>query len=978
MCLAAVVLAASTLALTIALLSGGGTSDKASDPPIRVEALMRRAVAEIERGDVEAGRRRIAEVLRAEPDHPKALLYQGQFARERGDLGAALASWRRVPDDAGRVAATARYLEAALQLELRQAVAAERLLRRASELNPAYLAPHERLLTVYVAQMRADDIRAELAEIEKLRPLTLDELALELVAEDRILDVEQGVVVTRGFVETDPGDIPSRTALARYLSEDRPVEATAVLTDVLAAKPDHEQARAFLAGLHLDRGDVPAAERLFDGHQPTKDSPAIAWLVFGRLREAADDWAAAGDAYVEAVRRRPNDGRARYWLGQVLERLGRREEAVPQLDRAKLLDDLNAEAYRVSRGDRGRPDLLSPVLVNVANLLVRLGRMQEAELWYDHALKADPGNVAARQGYQAAREAVVVAYEESLPEVKPIVRSGSAAVAPKDAGSVEKPGGPIHLVDRAGQAKLDFAYWNGETGRKYLVESVGGGVAVLDYDGDAWPDLYFCQGSDLPHEPDNHEHADQLFRNLGDGTFEDVTDRAGLNEHGYSLGCSAADVDNDGDPDLYVTNHGRDTLFLNNGDGTFQDVSEEAGVAAERMSSSAAFADFDADGDLDLYVATYVDSLRICRMADGRFSTCDPHNHEGEPDLLYRNEGDGTFTDISHASGIAAAPDGKGLGVLVADLDEDGRLDVYVANDTTPNFLFFNRTEPGGPLLFEERGLSSGTALNGNGEAEAGMGIAAADFDGDGRIDLHVTNFYLESNTLYRNLGDGLFEDATRAAGLVAPTIPWLGFGTQAADFDLNGVPDLFVANGHIDNFESRGEPWKMPAQLFKNTGGGRFVEVSESVGPYFSERCLGRGAARLDWNRDGRPDLAVVHQDRPATLLTNETPDPGHFVHIRLHGVRSNRDGIGARLRITADGRTQTVEICGGDGIMCSNERVQIVGLGSADEIDRLEIAWPSGETTVASGLPKGAAVVSVEGRPVTAYEASPLPEGP
>jgi hypothetical protein len=381
------------------------------------------------------------------------------------------------------------------------------------------------------------------------------------------------------------------------------------------------------------------------------------------------------------------------------------------------------------------------------------------------------------------------------------------------------------------------------------------------------------------------------------------------------------------------------------------------------MSSSAAFADLDADGNLDLYVATYVESLKVCRAADGRVSACDPHSHEGPPDVLYRSNGDGTFTDVSEPSGVAAAEDGKGLGVVVADLDEDGKPDIYVSNDTTPNFLFANRTAPGGPLRFEERGLAAGAALNGTGEAEAGRGIAAADFDGDGRLDLHVTNFYLESNTLYRNLGEGLFEDATRQAGLTAATVPWLGFGTQAADFDLDGDPDLFVANGHIDNFEFRGEPWKMPAQVFRNRGDSRFVEVSAKSGPYFAERCLGRGVARLDWNRDGRPDLVVVNQDRPAALLTNETAETGRFARIQLHGTTSNRDAIGTRLIVTAGGRTQSIFVCGGDGITCSNERTQIIGLGPAERIERLEVRWPSGETTNLGDLPIGQTIIVVEG---------------
>jgi Tfp pilus assembly protein PilF len=323
--LAAVVLVASGLTLVLAISFRQAPDPSTVPSEIRaeeVDALVRRAVSDVERNDVEAAQRRIAEALRANPNHAKALLYAGQFARDRRDSAAALAMWNRIPDGAGQSAATARFLEASLRIELRQARAAERLLRRAIELNPRYVAAHERLLRLYVAQMRSDEIRSELAAIEQLRPLTLDELVLEIVADERVLSVEEGIAVTRGFVREDGDDVTSRLALAQYLSKDQPGEAKEVLTDFLATHAQNEQVRALLASLYIDEGDISAAKHLFEDRQPTDDSSTSMWLVFARLQEAAGDWNGAGEAYVEVLRRRANDGSVRYLAGQLLQRLG--------------------------------------------------------------------------------------------------------------------------------------------------------------------------------------------------------------------------------------------------------------------------------------------------------------------------------------------------------------------------------------------------------------------------------------------------------------------------------------------------------------------------------------------------------------------------------------------------------------------------------------------------------------------------------
>jgi hypothetical protein len=416
---------------------------------------------------------------------------------------------------------------------------------------------------------------------------------------------------------------------------------------------------------------------------------------------------------------------------------------------------------------------------------------------------------------------------------------------------------------------------------------------------------------------------------------------------------------------LFVANFGTNVIYRNNGDGTFTDVTEDSGLSGEHWSSSLALADLDLDGDLDLYVVTYVlEALKICRTQTGQTSTCSPGNFPAEDDVLYENTGDGRFVDISRQAGIRV-PDGKGLGIVVSDIDDDGLPDIYVANDGTPNFLFHNLgPAPDGRPRFEEIGLASGCAVNADGAAQAGMGIACADFNDDGRLDLHVTNFYLEGSTLYLNDGALQFHDATRAAGLLDLTRSLLGFGTQAFDADLDGRLELIVANGHIDDFSFRHEPWKMPPRLYRHDGALRWTDVSAEAGEFFETVGLGRGLCRVDWNRDGRPEAVIVHQDRPAAVLRNDTESTGHYLAVELYGVRSNRDARGARIRYRCGTSTRVCELSGGEGFFAVNDRRQILGLGESTQVDELQIDWPSGEKQVWAGLAGDRAWAFVEGR--------------
>ena len=437
------------------------------------------------------------------------------------------------------------------------------------------------------------------------------------------------------------------------------------------------------------------------------------------------------------------------------------------------------------------------------------------------------------------------------------------------AGDVGAPAAPVapRFEDIAATAGIAYQYDHGPRDDLYLADTMGGGVGLFDYDGDGRLDIYFVNGCALPYNRDDPPTPNRLYRNRGDGTFEDVTGAAGVGGIGYGMGCAVGDIDNDGDDDLFVTGLDRTVLYRNLGDGTFQDVTESAGVASDRWSTAAGFGDLDSDGDLDLYVVTYVDGgaeARPCRDHAGKPIHCSPGQYPAQPDHLFRNNGDGTFTDVAPEAGIDA-PGGRGLGLAIADLDGDGRLDLYVANDASADFAFRNL----GGLRFEESGALWGLAVDGSGHATASMGVVADDLTGDGLIDLFHTNFLNESNTLHRNLGGGQFTDATLSAGLAAPSLAVTGFGSAAIDIDNDGRPDLFIANGHVDDQTWVNSPIAQLPQCYMGRDDGRFFLSPTGAFPYLAHPDPDRIAGGdRDHRRAHRPGVAARRAGGPRGRL--------------------------------------------------------------------------------------------------------------
>lgn len=499
--------------------------------------------------------------------------------------------------------------------------------------------------------------------------------------------------------------------------------------------------------------------------------------------------------------------------------------------------------------------------------------------------------------------------------------------------------------------RLATRTWAGGPTKDHILESAGNGLALIDYDDDGWLDVYLVTAAQLTPARERIPHRNALYRNKGGWQFEDVSARAGVDAAAWGSGVCAGDADGDGRLDLYVTNWGPNFLFRNRGDGTFEDVAARAGVAAGGWSTGCAFFDADGDGDLDLYVARYVhttwdDVLRAKRTLvwrNGPHVMVGPAGLPGESDLFFENLGDGRFEDATARRGLTDAAKAYGFGVVATDVDDDGRVDLFVANDSNPNFLYRNT----GDGRFESVGLLAGVAVNGEARAQAGMGADAGDADGDGRLDLVLTAFAHDRNTLYRNLGDGLFEDAAVTAGLAAPTFTRMGWGVAFVDVDLDGRQDLFVANGHIfadvGEYPQLGETFAQANQVLLNTG-TQFRDVSETAGGGLRIRKVSRGLAVGDLDNDGDPDVIISNMDDEPTVLENRQRTGHHWVGLRIRAPEGNRFAIGATVTVEAGGRTQVREVRSGGSYLSQHDLRVLVGLGTHREPVAVEVRMPGG----------------------------------
>lgn len=942
---------------------------------------IREGEAALAAGELSKARLLAGHVLARDSTSFPGLLLAGRVAAVQGRFREALRLFDRIPDDAGEFALAGRTESGDLALfKLKNLDLAEDHFRRALAISPAYIPAHNRLAFLLGIESRWwESSRHRLTVIRDGSHTAADLYFLSLG--DRALESPNTL---QAYATSPLMDDGVRLGLARHDIERQLYRSADESLQKLVASPRYAlEAHALRGRCLLELNDSDGfAEWESQTTDGLKAHPAV-WRTRAEWALRHDDRRKAVRFFMETLQIDPDHAATCYQLGRLLVDLNRFPDAAPLLERAQRLESY-ARAAEMAYRVQEMSDIQRAVeTAEVAGLL------WEARGWAQLAQTADshavwPPAVLGRlepklRGSDLARSPPV---KLTLTGIDSAFPRDSAPPQPKLTASL--PGSTATFDNQAVFAGLHFQYQNGGDPTQGLVrmsEVTGGGVAVVDYDRDGWPDLYFPQGGPWPWDRQPRP-TDQLFRHDGNVRYGDVTALSALQENLFSAGATVGDFNADGFPDIYVCNLGANCLWCNQGDGTFTDVTEVATVAGEEYSASAVLADFNGDAIPDLYVVNYLagDDLleRFCGGADGIARSCLPQSFAAAPDRFYLNLGDGRFRDMTADAGMMITP-GKGLGVIAADFADTGRLDLYVVNDVGPNFLFVNETSPrGGSPLFVEHGLTAGVALDQLGRSNSGMGAAVGDVDGDGRLDLFVTNFELETNTLYRQYAERQFSDETHAAGLGKTSVPYVGWGTQFIDAELDGRLDLLIANGHVNNLEDHGKPYRMPPQYLNNVGHGRFVEPpAASLGRFFTEPSLGRGMARLDWNRDGCDDVVVSHLDRPAVLLANTTSATGHALGLRFVGVESERDAIGTTVTLTMNGRRLMRQLTAGDGNQSSNERLLVIGLGEATNVENIVIRWPSGRTQQFDHVAVDRELLLIEGRPdmhvLRIWDASP-----
>ena len=908
------------------------------------------------------------------PDDPLGFALSAQAACTQSKHELAIGFLKRLPADGGRWEFFGQMGQAIRREILGEITAAEGHLRRALELSPYDIEANSRLGHLLQVQGRTWEAAPHFFLVMQRGKCRGDEL-LGMAATERFFrDDERLERFSKQIHPPEP--LIKLTDARRGLYENRSEEAERLLRELLSVRPDLGEAQGRLGRIIVDRGEIAEFLQWCGGlPENARDHPEV-WFAQGLEARRLGQTEGAIGCFLETLALSRNHLGAHLQIAGCLDRSGRPEVAREFARRAELLTEMES-ALNFARGDINEASL-----ANVVRLAGLLGRYWEAAGWsYVMTLLEIPPEAPMRE----MRRWLALARSDAAPEAKnqfparllnrhdyPAPRWPLVATLPRHE-HVEAAAEPAwSFVDDASRLGIRFQYYEGTTEENRLLHIfnvTGGGLSALDYDLDGWPDLYLAQANNWRDSSPQPEYTDKLYRNLQGTQFIDVTAVANIDEQGFSHGVTVGDYNQDGFPDIYVGNLGPNRLFHNNGDGTFTEVTAIANVSGNEWTTSSVFADFNGDGFPDLYVLHYSlvehTQSKECTRDSGERMACTPGTLIAEPDCLYLNLRDGSFRDISAESGIHLS-EGKGLGVVAWDFAGDGRLGIYVANDTSPSFLFLNDgPDAQGVPQFREQGVVRGVALDVDGNAQACMGVAAGDPNGDGRIDLFITTFFGESKTLYSQRPDGFFDDLTRTFNLREPGFWKLGFGCQFADLDGDGWEDLIATNGHVDQRSSRGDPDRMPPQVFHNLSGRRFAEVPRSVlGPFFEGNYLGRGLATLDWNRDGLTDTGISHLHAPFALLTNLTPPSSQPLVVRLIGRHGCREPTGALLRMQSGTTVQTRLQTAGDGFLVTNERRHQFAVPRGRSTAELEVRWPGGAVQHWPDVPAGCEVLLIEGR--------------
>ncbi|HIA18975.1 MAG TPA: tetratricopeptide repeat protein [Planctomycetaceae bacterium] len=910
------------------------------------------------------------QILARQPDSLMGLQMAAVAAAEQGNHDRALRCLLKIPSTARPERIGGTLGDGVATEEMVNLSAIEKMSREALKDDPQHIVARDRLGFVLGVGGRRWEGQSHFIELIRRGQFTEVHL-LWLGDIQRTVGTLRYLERCRQVNSQDPLVLQG---LARvYIDRDQMDEATKLLQEAVDLNPRQLAAHAWLGRTLLNH-----PKRFLQWHQElpqTADEHPEIWVTRGKWALQNEQAQEAIRCFWEAVYREPNHRLANYQLGRLLLTEKQDEQAHAFLQRAEQLSELMKMIGIVGNRDGPLTPADEQYVKKIAELTESLGRMWETWAWAQIAQSKDQrltwprqvmqrtvrtlnqGTPATLHEYNPARQFNLASYP--LPDWdQQVVDNGTGSSVPANSTA-------IGFVDDASASGIQFQYVNGAQPQRgpFMFEFTGGGIAVLDYDGDSWPDIYLTQGCQWPAGSAPGQHRDRLYRNLGNGRFADVTEAAGLGDDLFSQGVTVGDLNNDGFPDLYVANIGQNRLYVNVGDGTFQDISSQIKNSASRWTTSCLLVDLNGDGFADIYDVNYLKGKQIFQQVCDK-QLCHPNEFDAEQDQLLLNNGQGEFSDVTASAGILTTH-GNGLGIIAADFKGNQQLDLFVANDAVANtFLKRRPKQENETQLFDENATIMGLAFDRDGAAQACMGVAAGDADQDGLLDLFITNYFRESNTLYQQQG-GMFVDATRPAGLREASFSWLGFGTQFLDADLDGLLDLVITNGHVDDYSKVGQPFEMPPQLFRNRGQAHFQELaSQGLGFYFQQRYRGRGLARLDWNRDGREDFVVSHLDAPVALLTNQTKQHGNHLAVQLVGTASSRDAIGSRVTVTSGDNSWTAQLTAGDGYQASNQRQLVFGLGQNHQPDKLTVHWISGATQTFTNLPLNSEIRIVEGQ--------------
>ncbi len=932
---------------------------------------------------------------------PKGFLIAGEAAARSGRFDQSAEYYRSGAECEKRAREKAQYYFFAAEsyVQCGRLTDAESLYQKALSAEPSYVLAEDRLEFLYRTEGRITESTAILARRVALNTATFEQL-LNFGHPNRQRKFPEELLKFMPQIERD---VMPLLALARESVVDGNLDlAEKRLRQVVEQFPQNSDAQAELGRLLLDNDEEAFLEWYGSLPISCRDS-ARSWIVRGLWAERNSRWPEAAAGFLRSLTTDSYNREATFHLAIALAQMGQHDDAAFCGEQARSLELIERTLDEIHDDKQTLRNV-----VKLVPLLLSVGRSAEAANW----LRLAQERFGDLPELQLARASGAIRTEAQHPWPAMVHRM----YAEKSADPVPQPR-PVLTVDtQSGVSKiafdsattelgLTFEYVNSEVAQKpkKMVQSNGGGIGVIDVDADGWPDIYFTQGGAWPSMADSLQPNDQIFRNLRGTKFYDITTATGVIDHNFGQGVAIGDLDGDGFDEIYVANVGNNHLFRSNGDGTFNDITVESGLAGNEWSTSCAIADFNLDGNSDLYVVNYLSlddaATEICHEK-GRLRSCRSEGFAAAEDRLYLNKGDWSFADISASSGILQ-PDGRGLGIIAADMDGDHCPDIFVGNDAVPNFLFLNRSDfkqsaavngeslmpatqriitrlrPNGQgVHFEESAVRNGIATDDAGRAQACMGIALADFNNDQQQDVFVTNFYNESNTLYLGQAEGLFVDRTRSYQLAQPSFSMLGFGTQALDADLDGDDDLIVLNGHLDDLSASNVPYKMKPQVFENQAGQVFTEP-ELNDRFFQDRHIGRSLAKLDWNRDGRDDLVAGLLGASSVLLTNTTQPAGRWLGLRLIGTQSARDATGCVVTVQADATSMSRQLTSGSGFQACNERaLRFAFVRSAtNPVVDVTVRWSDGQKNSFLGVKTDRNYIIIQAGPDDREPRLPVP---